>query len=299
MKINDYARSLPNDLNKKTVVDGLSVARQSLTNVTIPAYSDTVKEGNYIKGHVFKSPQMQALHKRYVQHAPKNHRRYSLIEFVAAGLNVIETQYDWAEKQLAKMSEITKDGLTYNDLSVLRLLDISQGTVEAARRLLLLTYSYELEYERKTSLNVMQLPYTKSEIVLFEDGFGDFIRTIELFVSDSKNLLKRIEDTPTVSVELKAGGVAAETFGESKLDPFRLNAVNRDWNPVWFIRSALTEYQVAQYRKALVEKQALENHILQLRIEDNGQKDPAIEKQIEYYNGLIKDYNYKIEKMEA
>ena len=116
-------------------------------------------------------------------------------------------------------------------------------------------------------------------------------------ILNRQDLQKQIDRIPEVVVDVNDATGAAEMHGHN-LDPLTLGFLPFRWNPIYHIRLKISEWQFARYESAKAERQAIELRVLALQNARNGQEDPSVEQQINYYDGVLKDLNYKISKME-
>lgn len=82
------------------------------------------------------------------------------------------------------------------------------------------------------------------------------------------------------------------------MDPYHFGLIPIKMNPIYHIRMAIAEWQVARYNAAIEEKRALEYRLLALKASSDGKKDAKLEEAIEYSEARLAKLNYKLATME-
>lgn len=198
------------------------------------------------------------------------------------------------DKNFAK--DITKEGMTYLRANILRYLEAASFAMRYARKTLL--WSYAKEHEAALGSSPSE-PLSKAEVSWLITNRQTFFRAIEILSTKPKEAEKFFKNIPNMVIIPDEVEVAQATVGATRLDPFHLGILPIKLNPIYHVRMAIAEWQVARHKASQEEKKALEYRLLALKeLRENGERDAKLEQNIEYTEARLKKLNFKLAQME-
>lgn len=146
--------------------------------------------------------------------------------------------------------------------------------------LLYRTKNEDMYYVKKTNS-------IKNLIPIFGDMYKKYRNNISNVMKETKNL----SDT-------EIGDVSTFTMSASKRDKqFNLPINNFIGNPIYYFRMWMVELDLKQYEYLKDKKKLIELKLLDMKMQDNGEPSPKIQKQIEYYEDKLAGIEYKLNKL--
>ena len=118
-------------------------------------------------------------------------------------------------------------------------------------------------------------------------------------MSDKKKTVEdRFDSIPEIGANDDAIQMANATAEPLDLDPFAFGLIPLGLNPIYHVRLAISEWQAKRYRTAEEESRMLEFRLLQLQEIAKGNKDAALQQQIEYNQNRLNKLRYSLKEME-
>lgn len=295
MSIGKYVGSLLPSFDKGRVEEDLRVLKEELSQSTIPPYESAAE---YFGSEKFKSKECQQYDRLFGGRVKVERRMEGVYPVVidhvlrraSDTVSMLEGEVD---KYFGR--DVAASGLTYARANLLRLIEVTYFVSRYARKLLLWTY----DEEKKAHGRKVGDPFTKAEIEWIfanRDAFFIALNVLAKPTSEIKGALYNIPDMVVVPEEVD---IAEQTVGATKLDPLRMGIIPIKLNPIYHVRLAIAEFQVARYKAGQEEKRSLEYRLLALKeIKQDSGGDARLEQQIEYTENRIKKLNHKLAKME-
>jgi hypothetical protein len=202
-----------------------------------------------------------------------------------------------ALEQSFQTDSIVKKGLTYNKLSLLRVVSLINFFTLYARRTLLYTYGKEIP-EQSRDYGATIEPFTKGEVKWLENHLVNFCRCAKVFAQPMRQILNTLEAVPDIVYDPGKEDDVNAMVGKQKVDPLRMGFIPVVSDIVWFIGSRYVEYQAESFKRAKEERRSLELRMAQMMAAKAGKADAAQDKVITVTEQRLRDLNYKISKME-
>ena len=296
MTIYNYVEGLLPNFQKATIREDLLGLKAELSETTLPPYHGAASV--FTKKSPFQSRMMKGYDALIMQKAHNNRYANSILYIneilskMSAGLPELEKAVD---EHFGK--DIARDGLTYPKANCLRLIEAMSFIALFSRRYLLLAYALEIP-EYHDGRATVPSPFTKAELDWIESNIGSFAALLPVFDRNGREIRNVLGNIPEMVVAEELQGVATAVAGAAKLDPFKFGFIPLPFNPIYHIRMAIADRQVSRYKAAQEEKKALELRLLQMRLAQKGNKDAALEKQIEYTEQRLQTLVHKLQKVE-
>lgn len=282
-------------VEKNRVLDNVDNTTKLLRDETIPVYDATLRNNLFTRKHSFKNPWVQRRAKAY-DTALSRYLKGNIIEGTSTLLKGALKRLEWIRTQFDGSGDFLRDNLTFKNVAMIQLYDATCFFIDYARKLLLVVYSYESP--AYMSGEDASLPYSKAEMLEIEEQFDMFLKISIVFAKNGENAPKLIESIPEVQFNPNDLESAKSALGLNKLDPLQMGFSPSTKNPIWFIATAIDEWQHARYEAAKEERKALNLRLIQMRLEQQAQKDAANDRLIEYSENRLRKLNMKIGEME-
>lgn len=294
MKIVNYVSSLLPRINRSDVSKNLEDLRKELSEQTVGPYRSAVET---FDSWTFKSSFAKDFDKLFSKEV-RTRFRGSYIDVTHDILNRTLENLTIIERLVNKMyaKDIVTSAISYSETQLLQLIEVVSFAAKYSRKLLIHTVSLELDEHRKRPLVTTRL--TPAEVKWLEDYRMVFIHSMRTLSHDGKSLEKLFSEIPDIEVDAQNANNVVSSVGMAKLDPLNLSAQGLVLNPIYHVRLAYTEWQVARYDAAKEERKMLEYQILDMKNAMTGKDDPKLEKALEYTEDRLSRLNYKIQKIE-
>ncbi|UQT03152.1 putative virion structural protein [Serratia phage vB_SmaS-Totoro] len=295
MKLSGFFKSLVPNFERSRVLDELELARRQLIEETLPVYKDTAEQKVFPGPNPFKSVQVKRFNSVFMREAST---RMNMVEALARILSSMAEGMPELEKYVEnsfKSNSVAKAGLTYNKITLIRLISLTEFFCQYSRRVLLYIYGKEVPAASRDQAGMPE-PFTKGEVKWLEDHLVNFARCAKVFAQPMRQILNTLDSVPDIVYDPDKETDVEATIGQAKVDPLRLQT---GWVPVvsdliWWIGSGIVEYQANRYNAAKEERVALELRLAQLRAARNGDNDAAQDRTIEITERRLRDLNYKL-----
>jgi hypothetical protein len=297
MKILDYVKSLLPSFDKKRILENITTMKSSLEEVTLQPYqgaSDLFK----VKGFV------AAVNKefnRQFQQRVKNSRSGDFATAVHAILKSLPEKLTFLEGLVSTGfgHDVTRDGMTYQKASILKYLEVADFAMNYARVLLLRTFAAET-FQINGTPTLIGSEMSKATAAYLTDNQSAFFDALNVLQIPASEMKEQLLSIPDIRVVPETASEVAQTVGASKLDPMQLGLVtSTTFNLIYHVRMTLAEWDVAQYKKRLEEKQALSFRLMALQEAYQEKQDPKLQEAISYSEGRLKKLNFTISQLEA
>ena len=185
---------------------------------------------------------------------------------------------------------VLKEGLTYRKASIIQYLEVFGFAQRYVRKLMLFTCACESAFLGTGKSAKEQ--FVPGDLKWMKANRDNFIQVMGILAGDPKQTRTTFEEIPDdIVLSQDKHDIVATTVGVSKLDPFNFGFIPVRFNPFYYVRMMVVEWQVKRYQAAVEERQAIELRILQLRAAADGKKDAALENQIEIVEGRLQKLN--------
>lgn len=297
MSFGDFFKSLVPNFERTRVLEELELAKKNLVDETLPPFKSVVEAKVFVGPNPFKASTIKKINSTYMRESGS---RFNYVTSLGAILSSLANAMPELERYIEdsfKTNNVSKIGLTYNKISLLRVISILNFFSLYSRRVLLYTYGQEVPEWLRDHANTPQ-PFTRDEVKWLETHLVNFARCAKIFSQPMRQILNTLESVPDIVYDPERENDVASVMGKNKVDPLRLGFVPVVSDIIWFFGSAYVEYQAERYKEAKEERRILEMRMIQLQEAMRGQADAAQDKSISVTEQRLRDLNYKILKME-
>lgn len=268
--------------------------KEELRDTTLPPFKSAADHYNSMG---FKAKTTTGYDKDFQSNC-KTKLRGNYVSVVSTVLENMESRFDAVQKLVdeAFAKDVTAGGMTYFRANVLQYVETLSFTMRYSRKLLLWTLGEDNREFNKGSRTVPSL--VKAEIDWLMANRQAFYHCVEVQSVPMVEVEKKLRAVPDVAIVPGEIEVVEQTVGAHKLDPLHMGLISAKLNPIYYIRMAVSEWQVNRYKAAQEEKRALEYRLLALREAAEGKRDAKLEQMIEYTEGRLQKLNRKLAEME-
>nr|DAY72577.1 MAG TPA: hypothetical protein [Caudoviricetes sp.] len=295
--LKDFFRSLVPNFERSRIIEEYELARKSLIEETLPPYKTAAENKLFIGNNPFKSPAIKRINALYIRETGARSNFVNSLAMVISNLAEGMPNLEAALDSSFKTEAIMKNGLTYNKISLMRVVSLINFFSLYSRRVLLYTYGKEIP-ELGKDYGATVEPFTKGEVKWLEDHLVNFCRCAKVFAQPMRQVLNTLESVPDIVYDPGKEDDVNAMVGKQKVDPLRMGFVPVVSDIIWFIGSHYVEYQAESFKRAKEERRALELRLAQMMAAKQGQGDAAQDKVIEVTEQRLRDLNYKISKWE-
>lgn len=293
MSIGKFVSSLLPSFERSRIEEDIRMLKDDFGN-TIPPFEAAAE---HFKREQFKSAEVKNFDKIF-QRTVKVDRSVSgnFVNVIAKSIVRSQETVSILEEKVDKLfgRDVTATGITYARANILRYIEMVAFANKYARKLLVWVYDLE---KRELKIKIGD-PFTKAEMKWLVDNRLAFLKSIEIMSLEPRTVKVLIEKIPDMVVVPDEVDMVNETVGRTTIDPLSMGLIPLVIHPIYHIRMAFTEWQVARYQASLEEKRALEYRLLALKEAREGREDAKLEQQIEYNENRIKKLNYKLKQFE-
>ena len=293
MNILEFSRSLLPDFTRARILEDIEITRRELNEATLPPYRTA--EDLFGKKKLL-STYSQTFESDFDRDVKINHKGNFIVGIYETLENMVEN-IDMVERLVHRRfaSDVIKDAMTIFKLNLLQYVEMMSFVVKYARRLLIVVLTAEVNAANKE--NEMD-GILDSEIQYLAAGRDSFNRGIRVMSDKKKTVEDRFDSIPEIGANDDAIQMANATAEPLDLDPFAFGLIPLGLNPIYHVRLAISEWQAKRYRTAEEESRMLEFRLLQLQEIAKGNKDAALQQQIEYNQNRLNKLRYSLKEME-
>jgi hypothetical protein len=220
------------------------------------------------------------------------------IVFIDDHLKTVLENLEVAETQAAAIlgAVVAGKGLTFKQGTIVQYCDALFLVTKYARKFLNYVYVMESLSFKEGAVATESIP--KHELGWIDEKFLDFCNALKSTTDDPKKVLAGIEGIPEIEVASANLASLKSTVGDQTLDPLKLGFIASKYNPIYFVRMVVAEYQVRRYKEMKEEISLLSLRRMRLEKLKGGKDDANLEKQIEYVESRSQKLSYEIAQME-
>lgn len=294
MKIANYVSSLLPRIARSDVSKNLEDLRVELRDQTVAPYKSAADVFN---DWSWKTDFAKNFEKTLDKEV-KSRFRGNYVDVVGQILNRTLETITTLEKLVDRMyaKDIIATALSYSETQLLQLIEVVSFVSKYSRKLLIRTIAMEIDTQRKKPTVTTRL--TPAEVRWLDNNAMLFMHALRALDRSPADLEKVFKSIPDIEVDVENANNVIASVGAKKLDPLGLSSQGVILNPIYHIRVAYTDWQVARYEAAKEERKLLEYQILDMKNAKAGNEDAKLEKALEYTEDRLSRLNYKIEKIE-
>lgn len=300
MKIFDYIKSLVSGVNKVDLtveIDGLA---SELEKFTLPVFEEAVNMGLNTDGNNYYLKQISRLYQRQVLE-----NRLPAKDAIAGtyrALTQLAITLPWLKDRVAKeyrSGEVTREAMDLRQANLLRYIESADFFIRYARSMLLVVTAIKSSgspdsFEVKNAVSM-------TEVNFLTTTAAHFMYLLNIF-TNPVNVTARIFDAiPTIVVDEDSQDIIESTMGNGKIDPINAGFIPLKFNIFFLMGRRRAERRVKRLKAAELEARSVELHLNKLREQkqnENGESDPAIDKQIEYNMARLQRLQHEIETIQ-
>lgn len=295
MNIRDFVSKLLPTFGRDRIIEDLRITQGDLQEL-VAVYAEAKR---LFESHKPKSEQVKDLFGKFKRIVGGKNADNAVVH-IADHLPEILANVTIAS-ELAKtylQNNVAGAGLTIKQASIVRYVDGLYLISKYARKFLNYVYVYEAaQFPDLNSMNPAE-SIPKAEAKWIIDSMTDFCHAYMAALGVPQELIKDIENAPDIEVAKANHGLLETTLSPKQLDPRQMNFIGTNYNPIYYIRMVIAEWQVRRYKAAKEELTALQLRQVQLQKLLKGQADANIERKIAYTESRIQRLNYEIAEME-
>ncbi len=293
MKLTQFVTSMLPKIERSQLREDISQQREELNTVTLPAMASLARQ---YKGWSFKAAESKEFAKAFDRQV-KTKFRGNYVEVCAEifkrGGENLDLISDLIDKSMS--NAVLKEGLTYRKASIIQYLEVFGFAQRYARKLMLFTCACESAFLGTGKSAKEQ--FVPGDLKWLKANQDNFIHVMGILGGDPHQTKAAFEEIPDdIVLSQDKHDIVATTVGISKLDPFNFGFIPVRFNPIYYLRMMVVEWQVKRYQAAVEERQAIELRLLELQAAKEGKKDAALENQIEIVEGRLQKLNGWIEE---
>lgn len=293
MRLSDFISSILPRLRKDEVLEDLRITAGELEKVVTPAYMDASK---YLKTSKFESSEAQEAIKTFYRNYKTAHSDKNIVIEIYERIPNLLKNLQFVSEQNDDLLErdILKDGLTAKKAILIRAAEqlsfISRYSVD------FLNYLLVMETLSKGGQAERSAPIIEKKLT---DNVVNFARLLATYGKDPEDFKEAFDALPEVVINEKTYSALAAAYSADKLDPMETLLMSGfAANPIYHIRLVVAEWQADRYKVYKDKKRMLELRLLQLKMLDDKNPDPKIEREIDYIQNRIEGIEFKMAKME-
>lgn len=217
-----------------------------------------------------------------------------MLETLQANMGAMDQAEDILMKEVPRDADA--EALDYRAANVVQYVAMVSFVSKYIRMLLLVL----LEDVKNNGAPVsagFQSGLTSHDVKWLNDHVSVFYNCMASLTKAAKNFKAAIKDIPDINVALSDYEVQRGVSGDKKLDPFAMGFVPILPTVIYHLRMAYTDWVLARYNAAKLERQRLEFLIQALRDAPEG-SNPRLESLIEYNLNQLNKVKFKIKQVE-
>lgn len=297
MNIINFINTLRSIISKNDIIDDLTIRGNELNEITIPLYRDAL---NNLTDYKYKSQKVVNLIKTF-NSTVKNRESSNFIYSIYMGLNNLSNLTTKLINLVDKTFEknTTVDGITFSKVQIIQLIEAVFFINRYAPKLLNFIIIMETSIYDKNQARYIKESLTNAQIDYINDNFKTFCMLIEKMLAGPDNTIKLLSKIPNYVVANETEETLVSLKGRDSIDPIGFNNFIAPWlNPIYHLRMKIAEYQTNRYNELKDETKLIKLRILNLENILSEEPNPAIEKEINYYQDLVQKNELILEDME-
>lgn len=286
LKSEKYLSSLLPNFEEKRITSLIQTTREEYQDTILPFYEKTVKAFS-----ATKMPYPAFLERPAKDGCPRF--RGDLIAALQPILAKVPSKLALCDELVKEhfSTHVTKEGMTFAKMNVLRFVEVLNFSGMYARRLLVTLYASlnanDIEFSEKVMKREMQWLDANAR------GFFKSLQLLDMRDADLKSKFKSIPHLNMIQGEVE---VIEDSISAEKLDPAKLGLIPHRWNPIFHLRVIWENWMEARRQATHEEVRQLELFLL---LQDDTKSDsPKLKREIVYAQERLEKARRKLKKME-
>lgn len=299
MSIIDYVRKLMTSISRKTIESDIDVVRDDLSNHTLPALQQFMKEFSAnprLNSRSFK------LYNDEIRKQVSISRTGDMFTAMELGCTKAELMLNFSYNYVRDNFEedVTRAAMTLARANIMQLLDAMNFFVRYTRRLIDLLLIAESNH--KIDAGAQELKgIRQSDIDYLSKYRASYIGVLDMLITvDTKRVDAMFDAIPEIIVEDVRSKSTLEIHGNDKVDPLQLgkNFIASPANPIWLIGVNLAEYQHNRYLSAKEDANLIKLRVARLKAQYDNNPDPKLAEIISKREGQVDKLRATISRYE-
>lgn len=285
-------------IQRSDLLSSVDDIQKELLDLTLPPYK-TVTQNKVFNGSTpFHSSPMKQFNRRFQN---ETRQRDNCINAITLILSNLTTGFPILRKQIEqnfKSPNILKDGLTYKQGTILRVISLIEFALLYSRRLFIYMLGEETPIVAKKSI---ERPFSKAEIKWIEENSGNYCRLMAVLSKPMSSILEIIDTIPDVVYNPAQEVQVNAAVGRGRLDPLKIGFIPVVSDLFMFFGKIGYEHSAKKFLKNQEELNDMQLRLDMYRDASNGEHDAAQEKLIkiteERVTQMTNDLNNDRERM--
>ncbi|WJJ54910.1 virion structural protein [Xanthomonas phage RTH11] len=291
MSLKSFLSSLVPNFERNRIIEDIDSLATDIESNLAPSYDAATKQlrGRKLASNAAKT--MEAMfHLRFPQERQTTH-----VAFITAALLNSLDVLKVIERLVPELfnRDVTKDSLTYKKAAVLQYLSVVRYFADFSGRHLLRIIAAEDAALKGQAEDAELLPVDKK---FFAENLETFLQVLAVVSIPPQAIAERLGQMQDLSIVVDKINTISATLGVENVDPLKLGfiGVNATSSPIYKIRSAYGNYQVACHNRNKELTKAIQLRLYALKDAQAGKNDPKLQQQIEYNTGRLARLNEEI-----
>lgn len=279
-------------ITKDDILSVLDNTESKITTIVIPTYKNAVPALKDVKLNEEAEYILSILARNYSNGSNDLSKTVSAIYKDLTKIRGVITDLEEAiDSNLP--DAVVKDNVTLKSEALMKLASQIEFTVDYSIYLLDYFVTESSEYENlEVEIPKPIVSYIKANVL----AFGQML---DFLTENAKQIINNLDNVPDVRVVGLDKSMIKAAISKLKY-MMRLSNLEKGFvgNPIYHIRMWIAEIQVYKYQGDKDRKRLLELKIAKLKENKNGKNNAKIDKQVEYYQNLVNDIDFKIKQYE-
>lgn len=289
-----YITALLPTFEKQRMMRDVDDIRQQLVESTLPPYKTAAETLD--KNWNWKSKEVERFDRNF-QRDIKSEFKGNFIQVTYKTLARMADNLDTLEQLIDNSFQDTVVGraLSYQQAGMLRYLEMMNFTLRYSNLLL----RWTLANENATLGDTREDSILKGEVAYLQEWERDFIDSLRILGSTERDLKTKMDNIPQVEITEENEKTVAATMGMQRINPFRMGLISKDWNPIYYLRMGIADWRVNRFKAQKEERRVLQYQLMRMKeLREEGEANPALDKEIEATTNNLNRLNNSIKKME-
>lgn len=285
----NYFNSMFHTVRREDVLKNLENTLSILNDEVIPALDGVISNGGNYKV-LLDNNLLKTIANTSGIKAKDN--RDLLVKIKGLLVNVTKSGKDLTKVVENDLSEIVTDKTgTVRDVAIIKVVaDISS----------LGMFTLDLLYFVLSNNGADESNYPKIKFQKIRDGIPSYSASLKSYAGHFANTVKDLPKVATIPAKVDPSKISMfeKLVGKSGKSINLPNTQGFNGNPVYSIRMWLVDREIAKYESLKEKRKLIDLKLMELKVQETGDENPALRKQIEYFEDKISKVEYEIAQIE-
>jgi len=290
MELPRWLASILPQFGKATVLEDIKAELKQLREVTVPVMK---KYASMHGKRKFKNAWVKDIDARFDKRLKARYSGNFIVPVAEAMENAI-VLLEIAERVVGDLPhDLVRDAMSLRAANAIQLIETVTFAQKYTRSLMLAAMAFEESEYGVDSADDVKV----GDLRKIESNLDSYIQAIDILSLSEKEVGKKFEELPDMTVNRDSVPVAESTIGKGKTDPFKFGFIPVRWNPIYYVGIMLAEWHVQNLQLAKDEKDMLEFKLIQLEEAEKGNPDnAALQKRVQITRDRIERLRYKLDQ---